>query len=114
MDLVEPNERLLEEAKRQVPTAKRFILAPLEHFEPSEQCYDVIWAQWVLLYLTDEDLVAFLERCKRGLLGDGVIFVKENVVTEGQWMVDREDNSISRTDAMYKERNSDRLRSFQW
>ena len=29
--------------------------------------YDVIWAQWVLLYLTDEDLVAFLQRCKKGL-----------------------------------------------
>lgn len=31
--------------------------------------YDVIWAQWVLLYLTDEDLVSFLQRCKKGLRG---------------------------------------------
>ena len=59
---------------------------------------------------------------------DGLIFVKENVVLEGrarrdfecnsawcdgqwgvcghqsrQWIVDRDDNSISRTDAMYKD-----------
>ena len=29
--------------------------------------YDTIWAQWVLLYLTDDDLVSFFERCKKGL-----------------------------------------------
>lgn len=56
-------------ACREVPRADRFILAPLEQFAPEAARYDVIWAQWVLLYLTDEDLVAFLERCKRGLLG---------------------------------------------
>ena len=33
--------------------------------------YDTIWAQWVLLYLTDDDLVLFLERCKKGLTRRG-------------------------------------------
>ncbi|CAK9008980.1 unnamed protein product [Durusdinium trenchii] len=104
VDLVEPNDRLLEEAKKQVGArAERLIASSLEKFEPEEGRYDVIWAQWVLLYLTDEDLVAFLQRCKKGLRPNGMIFVKENVVIEGQWMVDRDDNSISRTDAMYKD-----------
>jgi len=105
VDLVEPNARLMEEAKKQVgPRGDRFITCSLEHFEPEEGRYDVIWAQWVLLYLTDEDLVSFLQRCKKGLRGpNGMIFVKENVIIEGQWTVDRDDNSISRTDGMYKE-----------
>ncbi|CAJ1388798.1 unnamed protein product [Effrenium voratum] len=105
VDLVEPNERLLEQAKKEAGDARteRFIASSLEQFAPEEARYDVIWAQWVLLYLTDEDLVAFLERCKKGLSSNGTIFVKENVVIEGQWNVDRDDNSISRTDAMYKE-----------
>lgn len=105
VDLVEPNARLLEEAKNQVGLrGDRFIASSLENFEPELGRYDVIWAQWVLLYLTDADLVAFLQRCKKGLRSEnGVIFVKENVVIDGPWTVDRDDNSISRSDAMYKE-----------
>ncbi|CAK8997715.1 N-terminal Xaa-Pro-Lys N-methyltransferase 1-B (Alpha N-terminal protein methyltransferase 1A-B) (Methyltransferase-like protein 11A-B) (X-Pro-Lys N-terminal protein methyltransferase 1A-B) (NTM1A-B) [Durusdinium trenchii] len=79
VDLVEPNDRLLEEAKKQAP-------APSP--EGNWLRYDVIWAQWVLLYLTDEDLVAFLQRCKKGLRPNGMIFVKENVVIEGTlWLL---------------------------
>ncbi|CAE7344364.1 unnamed protein product [Symbiodinium necroappetens] len=105
VDLVEPNARLLEAAREQIRNAKvdRFINSSLEQFQPEEGRYDTIWAQWVLLYLTDDDLVSFFERCKKGLTRDGLIFVKENVVLEGQWIVDRDDNSISRTDAMYKD-----------
>ncbi|CAK9008913.1 unnamed protein product [Durusdinium trenchii] len=113
VDLVEPNDRLLEEAKKQAPApspegnwlrhlgeapdspqpavgarAERLIASSLEKFEPEEGRYDVIWAQWVLLYLTDEDLVAFLQRCKKGLRPNGMIFVKENVVIEGTlWLL---------------------------
>jgi len=104
VDLIEPNARLLESARLQINDARaeRFICGSLEQFQPEEGRYDAIWAQWVLLYLTDDDLVSFFERCKRGLTRTGIIFVKENVVLEGQWIVDRDDNSISRTDAMYK------------
>lgn len=105
VDLVEPNQRLLDVARREItdPRAERFIRSSLQTFEPEIGRYDAIWAQWVLLYLPDDDLVRFLERCKAGLRNEqSMIFVKENVVIEGQWLVDKEDNSISRTDAQYK------------
>lgn len=104
VDLAEPNERLLETAEKAVDRSKagRFFAASLQDLEPDHGYYDVIWAQWVLLYLPDDDLVAFLRRCAAGLRSGGAICIKENVVLEGNWVVDRDDNSIARTDAQYK------------
>jgi len=105
VDLVEPNGRLLEMARREVndSRAERYITSTLQQFSPEWDRYDVIWAQWVLLYLADDDLVQFLVRCKRSLRDRGVICVKENVVLKGNWVVDKEDNSIARTDTQYKD-----------
>jgi len=104
VDLVEPNKRLLDTAQKEI-TDKRvgeFINSPLQEFKPAASKYDVIWAQWVLLYLTDEDLHQFLQRCGKALKRGGMICVKENVVIDGNWVVDKEDNSITRSDAQYK------------
>lgn len=64
--------------------------------------YDVIWCQWMLQHLSDEDLRSFLSRAKDSLVtGDGVIVVKENVCPENEdgservWW-DEEDKSITR------------------
>ncbi|CAK0837126.1 unnamed protein product [Prorocentrum cordatum] len=57
----------------------------------------------VLLYLPDDDLTALLGRCREALRTGGLLCVKENVVLEGRWHVDKTDNSIARTDAHYKE-----------
>lgn len=62
----------------------------------------MIWNQWVLLYLADDDLIAYLQRCAESLRENGLICVKENVVMEGQFVVDDEDNSITRTHAQYR------------
>ena len=40
------------------------ICSGLQDFTPSDGAYDVIWCQWVLGHLTDEDLVAFFKRAK--------------------------------------------------
>jgi len=104
VDLVEPCMKLLEVARKELEDApvERFISSSLQAFEPEPGRYDVIWAQWVLLYLPDDDLVRFLQRCKVGLRHKGLICVKENVVLNGSWHIDREDNSIMRTDAQYR------------
>ena len=36
----------------------------LQKFKPEEHVYDIIWIQWVIGHLTDEDLIAFLKRCQ--------------------------------------------------
>ncbi|KAJ1975897.1 hypothetical protein H4R34_004170 [Dimargaris verticillata] len=69
----------------------------LQTFDPAPGRYDVIWCQWVLSHLTDEDLVAFFKRCQTGLKPTGLIFIKENVV-QSQAIVDDEDSSITRTE----------------
>mmetsp|Transcript_28719 Transcript_28719/g.82531 ORF Transcript_28719/g.82531 Transcript_28719/m.82531 type:complete len:311 (-) Transcript_28719:33-965(-) len=106
VDLVEPNQRLLSKAVSDMEgdvRVRNFTCCPLQKMQIADEDYDVIWAQWVLLYLPDDDLVAFFERCKRMLRSGGLICVKENVVNNGgKFMVDREDNSISRTDEQYK------------
>jgi len=104
VDLVEPNKKLLEAAKAEItdPRAELFINEPLQDVRPQADRYDVIWAQWVLLYLPDDDLLQFLQRCRSAIRPGGFICVKENVVLDGEWMVDKEDNSISRTDEQYK------------
>jgi len=49
--------------------------------------YDVIWVQWCLQDLQDDDLAAFLIRCKNSLTTSGVIIVKENIMLyEGRYL----------------------------
>ncbi|KAK2714864.1 hypothetical protein QYM36_009158 [Artemia franciscana] len=68
----------------------------LQDFEPEKELYDLIWIQWVLIYLTDEDLVSFLKRCKKALKPRGIIVVKENVTSSPDPEPDHEDSSVTR------------------
>lgn len=110
IDIVEPCEKLIKQAQIELPKTLRpnqigeFIHMPLQKWDPSASIkkYDLLWHQWVLLYLTDADCVAYLERCKRSLSGSGVICVKENVALKGQFLVDKDDNSVTRTLDQYK------------
>lgn len=63
--------------------------------------YDIIWIQWCIIYLTDDDLVSFLTECKRCLRPGGFICLKDNVMRHG-FLVDNEDSSIVRSDNYLK------------
>ena len=97
-DLVEINPVYVETAKKFIGSEKmkNFYTSSLQDFEPTE-AYDLIWVQWVLGYLADDDLVKFFERCGENVLETGgVIFVKENVQSSG-FYVDRDDNNLIRS-----------------
>lgn len=69
--------------------------------------YDLVWAQWCLQHLSDEDLIAFLKQAKAALKEGGIIGVKENVCSEeadGSERVwyDEEDHSITRSTKAYE------------
>lgn len=68
----------------------------LQEFDPEEGHYDVIWLQWVVGHLTDEDFINFLKRCKKGLAPGGFIGIKDNV-TSGEAVYDSQDSSVTRT-----------------
>ena len=66
--------------------------------------YACVWVQWVLNYLTDGDLCAFLGRCAAALAPDGRLVVKESVAKPASgFYVDRSDASITRTDAHFRD-----------
>lgn len=69
----------------------------LQDFVPLSNTYDVIWSQWVLGHLTDDDLVTFFQRCIRGLAANGFIIIKENFTTTDDVYVDSKDSSVTRS-----------------
>lgn len=83
LDLLEPMAKHLDVARRSLGAAwpGDFIVGTLQDFSLSDQRqYNLIWCQWVLMYVTDADALAFLRRCRSELLARaGVLVVKENV-----------------------------------
>ena len=75
----------------------------LQEFE-FEKEYDCVWIQWVLCYLTDQDLDTFMKKCRSSLPKDkpSIVVVKENVVDKG-FLVDKDDNSVMRNDTQFFE-----------
>ncbi|KAF9196338.1 hypothetical protein BGZ50_000740 [Haplosporangium sp. Z 11] len=74
------------------------------HFEGTswEGRFDVIWCQWVLGHLTEEDLIAFFKRCQKGLKPGGLLIIKENNAKTGI-VIDEDDSSMTRSDLVWKD-----------
>lgn len=101
VDMVELNQSFLDSAREFIgehsSRVDRLICLGLQDFTPDEGRYDVIWVQWVLGHLTDDDLVNFFKRCKKGLAPDGIIVVKENVSGSNITEFDDVDSSYTRS-----------------
>ncbi|GFQ99276.1 n-terminal Xaa-Pro-Lys N-methyltransferase 1-B [Trichonephila clavata] len=99
VDMVEQNKNFLDESDSYLEEDSNRVMRKfncgLQDFVPDENCYDVIWIQWVLGYLTNDDVVSFLERCKKGLKENGIIVIKDNVSSSGTDM-DHDDGSVTR------------------
>ena len=99
-DLVESSERLLYASPEYIgekASKCRFYCFGLQDWEPTAAKYTIVWIQWVLCYLTDEDIVKFLQRCKASLIEGGVIILKENTVENEMFVLDVEDASVARS-----------------
>ena len=108
VDIVEPVEKFANAIKDVNMAGKGAIgqvyIMGLESWEPEER-YDLIWNQWCLGHLKDEQLVDYLLRCKNALTADGIIVMKENMSTEieGQDVFDELDSSVTRSNEKFKE-----------
>mmetsp|Transcript_7738 Transcript_7738/g.20479 ORF Transcript_7738/g.20479 Transcript_7738/m.20479 type:complete len:289 (-) Transcript_7738:641-1507(-) len=108
VDMLESDARYLEKAKSDA--GRRGLSAKLgdqlcmgmEQFCRSPQKYDLIWIQWVVIYLTDADFVRFLTECQMSLRDGGAICIKDNT-TKGGFVLDNEDSSITRSDKHMKD-----------
>jgi protein N-terminal methyltransferase len=109
-DLVDPIDRFTKEvmegeylrAERDDGKIGDVFPVGLQQFTPEKNKYSVIWNQWCLGHLTDEDLIEYFKRCKEGLVEDGgVIVVKENL-TVGEDNFDVLDSSFTRTEKTFR------------
>ncbi|XP_022146716.1 alpha N-terminal protein methyltransferase 1 isoform X2 [Momordica charantia] len=112
VDLLEPVSHFLEAARESLAPensgassdmhkATNFFCVPLQEFTPAAGRYDIIWVQWCIGHLTDEDFISFFKRAKAGLKGGGIFILKENIARSG-FILDKEDRSITRSDIYYK------------
>lgn len=98
VDLVEQDEHFAKTAKDYCKSEKlgKIYNMGLQKFTPEEGKYDLIWSQWVLGHLPDNDLLEFYKRVKHGLAKGGYFVMKDNVTTSGKVELDEEDSSITR------------------
>ncbi|KAL9003134.1 MAG: hypothetical protein Q9188_003976 [Gyalolechia gomerana] len=107
LDIVEPVEKFAKEVRSANLLGEGKIdelyVVSLQDWVPREK-YDLIWNQWCLGHLTDEELVQYLGRCKEAVKGGGWIVVKENMSTdpEGKDIFDEVDSSVTRTEEKYR------------
>ncbi|KAJ1916590.1 hypothetical protein H4219_003709 [Mycoemilia scoparia] len=111
VDLVEQNGKFLQAAQdtylkeqHEAQLIGQYFAMGLQDFTPEKNKYDLIWCQWVLSHLTDEDLVKFLKRCKDGIKEPGgFIGIKENVVGKTGYTFDSTDSSATRSIKVFEE-----------
>eukprot|EP01060_Flectonema_neradi_P035294 TRINITY_DN6456_c4_g1_i2.p1 TRINITY_DN6456_c4_g1~~TRINITY_DN6456_c4_g1_i2.p1 ORF type:complete len:262 (+),score=48.99 TRINITY_DN6456_c4_g1_i2:48-788(+) len=103
VDLLDPCQHLLDEARRQLPAEKvnKMYTGSIEGHDFGTSQYDLIILQWVGIYLTDTDFVKFIKSARQSLRPNGVIFIKDNCCTD-EFKVDKEDSSVTRTDEHYR------------
>ncbi|XP_015882181.3 alpha N-terminal protein methyltransferase 1 isoform X1 [Ziziphus jujuba] len=112
VDLLEPVSHFLETARESLAPEKlmasdmhkatNFFCVPLQEFTPDAGRYDVIWVQWCIGHLTDDDFVSFFKRAKVGLKPGGIFVLKENIARSG-FVLDNVDRSITRSDSYFKD-----------
>ncbi|KAI4248002.1 MAG: hypothetical protein LQ352_006022 [Teloschistes flavicans] len=107
VDIVEPVEKFASEVRHQKMSGEGKVgevhVIGLQDWIPSER-YDVIWIQWCLGHLTDQELEQYLSKCLPALKSGGWIVVKENVSSDpdGEDIFDEQDSSVTRTDAKFR------------
>ena len=104
-DIVEPISRFTDNVTTSSASENgrvgRIYNLGLQEWDPASQEYDLMWHQWCLGQLTDEELVSYFYRAKQGLRENGWIVVKENVAS-GEDEFDDADSSVTRALAKWR------------
>lgn len=97
VDVIEPVAKFTD-ALQGTKGVRNVYNVGLEEWQPAEDAqYDLIWIQWCVGYITDQELVQFLERCKGVLTPEtGFIVVKDNLSFSGDDDYDSTDSSVIR------------------
>jgi ribosome biogenesis GTPase A len=101
VDIVEQCQKYTDAAREYVgmENIRNVYTQGLQDFMPEEGIYDIVWIQWVIGHLGDEDFIEFFQRCVASLKPGGFLGMKENNATEAEVTnVDEEDSSVTRSD----------------
>lgn len=114
VDMLEQNEAYLEESvefmkgsdsknevKLRIPVGMQNFSAGSVPGTNLQGRYSLIWIQWSIIYLGDDDFVSFLRHCVNCLAENGIICIKDNLAKVG-FLVDKTDSSIMRSDKYMK------------
>jgi len=105
VDMVDVTSKFIEKSDEYIgPSCSRVqnrFVEGLQTFEPQAKHYDIIWIQWVIGHLTDEDCLKFFQRCKDGLTENGCIILKDNHSSGQTRDFDDTDYSWTRTKSEY-------------
>lgn len=105
VDLVEQDEKFCNKARENLAGSGHLgqvFNIGLQDFDGVGMKYDLVWSQWVLGHLPDEDLVRFFKRLTSVLEKNAVIVVKENFTKDNETIVDETDSSITRPLSHFK------------
>jgi len=105
VDMVDQCPKFIEQAQQNFAGNSKIgelYCCGLQKFNPEEGKYDVIWIQWVLSHLTDDDLVSLLERCSKALRPNGLIVLKENCTNGKAVEHDSNDSSVTRPFTLFE------------
>ncbi|EDO17202.1 hypothetical protein Kpol_1035p14 [Vanderwaltozyma polyspora DSM 70294] len=108
IDLVEPVKPFVEQMKVDLQELSQegkigtIYDVGMQDWVPEEGKYWLIWCQWCVGHLPDEELIKFFKRCIKGLQPNGTIVVKENNTTNDHDF-DPDDSSVTRSDNKFKE-----------
>lgn len=98
IDVVEPISKFTE-ALHGIPGVRDIENVGLEKWHPKPgRRYDLVWVQWCVGHLTDNQLVQLLVRCRDALNPRGLVVIKENLSTTGADVFDEEDSSVTRSE----------------
>ncbi|KAM7193138.1 Alpha-N-methyltransferase NTM1 [Rhypophila sp. PSN 637] len=102
VDVIEPLAKFTAGLQGK-PGIRNIFNVGLEDWRPNEgDQYDLIWTQWCVGYLDDEQLVDYLKRCKEVLTPKtGVLVIKENIATDNNDVWDETDSSVTRADVKF-------------
>jgi protein N-terminal methyltransferase len=97
VDIVEPVAKFTDELKGTRGIRHVLNIGLQDWIPPKATKYDLIWNQWCLGHLTDQQLVQYLQRCRASLEpSDGWIVIKENLSSGNADLFDEVDSSVTR------------------
>ncbi|PGH08763.1 hypothetical protein AJ80_07801 [Polytolypa hystricis UAMH7299] len=107
VDVVEPVEKFAAVVRTGKTMAEGKIgdiyVTGLQDWTPTKK-YDLIWNQWCLDHLTDDQVVAYLIRCRGALSERGLVVIKENMNSVGcEDFYDDTDNTVTRAEESFVE-----------